>query len=872
MIAEKLALGYRNGTERLASALSGAKLDLNPHQVEAAAFALDSLRRGGCLLADEVGLGKTIEAGLALSQLAAEGKPKGLVICPATLRIQWQRELAEKFELDASIVDGSSSFDRVNPFDRPGPVICSFQFAASRAEWLARINWDVVVIDEAHHLRNAHRATHKTARALKAGIRHCPKILLTATPLQNSVLEIFGLASFLDERLLGPEQAFRSRYEIGGGDDDALRELKDRISEVAFRTLRRQVREYVRFTKRRSLVEDFAWSEEEQELYERVSDYLRRADTAGIPAERRTLLTLVYRKLLASSSYAIAPTLRQLAERLKHQLRSPRQEGSEDWGLVREEIPQHWMDSEDWKNAPTGQAKLPDLQSEIRELERYAQLAEGIKVNAKGEALKHALDRIFTVARAHQWPEKAVIFTESKRTQEYLFRLLSEDGYQDRISLLSGNSGSASQRSAVVDAFREKTQILLSTEAGAEGLNLQFCNLVVNFDLPWNPQRIEQRIGRCHRYGQQRDVLVINFLNRRNAADARLLEILEQKLHLFDGLFGASDEILGALGEGVDFEKRVLEIYQSCRSPEEINAAFDALRADLEHLIAQRMREAQSLLLDRFDGEVRRRLRVVDAATRTALARYCEEGRALVRSVLGEDSQPGRVPIQQAIEKVRAKSCAELCYLRIDAAYLPNGLLPLVGSDGWWLAYRLETSGLAPEAKLIHLVLVRDQNHFRPLSDSEGEQFLGLPATEEKHRRPDGVSLSAAHEIALTAIRERAFKNAERASAAELDQSRERLDRYTEDCLGEMRQAVAHLQAEWEEARKSLLKLDDPGERDRQRTKAIQKEHDYRQKLAALRREEESRYGQKDQWIAELGQKAKVSQSCSLIAAAYFWI
>jgi len=138
---------------------------------------------------------------------------------------------------------------------------------------------------------------------------------------------------------------------------------------------------------------------------------------------------------------------------------------------------------------------------------------------------------------------------------------------------------SPEERRALVEDFRNNAQVLICTEAGAEGLNLQFCNLVVNYDLPWNPQRVEQRIGRCHRYGQQRDVLVINFLNRQNAADARLFELLEKKLNLFDGVFGASDEILGALESGVDFERRVLDIYQSCRHPDEINAAFDKLPA-----------------------------------------------------------------------------------------------------------------------------------------------------------------------------------------------------------------------------------------------------------------------------------------------------
>src|SRR4030066_1554599 len=141
-------------------------------------------------------------------------------------------------------------------------------------------------------------------------------------------------------------------------------------------------------------------------------------------------------------------------------------------------------------------------------------------------------------------------------------------------------------REALIHEFRNHTKILIATEAGAEGINLQFCNIVINYDLPWNPQRVEQRIGRCHRYGQKYEVIVANFLNTKNRADRRLLELLQTKLNLFDGLFGSSDEILGALESGIDFEKRILEIYQSCKTPEEIDTAFDELQGSMKDSIS----------------------------------------------------------------------------------------------------------------------------------------------------------------------------------------------------------------------------------------------------------------------------------------------
>ena len=372
LLAEELALS-QSGAARVANALTTATVDLNPHQIEAAAFAMEAITRGGGILADEVGLGKTIEAGIVIAQLAAEGRGRILVLCPAPLRAQWQGELLEKFGLPAICVDGDFGRSiRGNLFEQNGPVIASIQFGANRAPELARIGWDLVVIDEAHRLRNAWRPNLKTGKALRAALEGKPKLLLTATPLQNDLMELYGLLGFLDESVLGPEHAFRTRY-LGCTDETAqtaLVELKSRIAPVVHRTLRRQVREYVKFTARRSMAEDFTPTPEEQDLYEKVSEYLRRAELLAIEPGRRTLLTLVYRKLLASSTYAIASTLRRLADGLEDRIK----------------------------------AAKANKQFELHELKIYARLAEAVKVNAKGEALCRALDRAFTVAAAYRWP------------------------------------------------------------------------------------------------------------------------------------------------------------------------------------------------------------------------------------------------------------------------------------------------------------------------------------------------------------------------------------------------------------------------------------------------------------------------------------
>ena len=388
LMAEELTGKVADGQARVMRAVAEAKVDLNPHQLEAAVFAMESLSRGGCMLADEVGLGKTIEAGIVLAQLASEGKQRLLVLAPATLRMQWQQELKEKFDLDSMIVDGRTVRATGNAFDQPvAVVIASHPFAAIRQELVSQINWDLVVIDEAHRLRNAHKPGNKMGKALKLALGKSPRLLLTATPLQNAMTELFGLMSLIDESILGPEEAFRAHFPIdpehGGLTDQGQKEIRARIAPVVQRTLRRQVREYVKYTNRRSVVEDFTPLPEEHALYEDVSEYLRRNECSAIEPGKRTLLTMVYRKLLASSTYAIAPTLRKLSETLEARLEATKL-GKQATALLfePEEAKQFSEEAEDWEEAPRkSKNELANMQREVWELKQFADRAEAIKVN-----------------------------------------------------------------------------------------------------------------------------------------------------------------------------------------------------------------------------------------------------------------------------------------------------------------------------------------------------------------------------------------------------------------------------------------------------------------------------------------------------------
>jgi ERCC4-related helicase len=632
-----------DSVEKLAGAVASAQVDLNPHQVDAALFAFNSPLSMGALLADEVGLGKTIEAGLVLSQKWAERKRCILIITPSNLRKQWFQELTEKFFLPCRILEAKSYNNAIKqgkfrPFEAPEIIISSYQFVKSKAADVHAMPWDLVVIDEAHRLRNVYKPANVIANTLKLALAGKRKLLLTATPLQNSLLELFGLVSFIDEHTFGDLKSFREQF-TNLNQDQVFQTLKTRLKPICHRTLRRQVTAYIPYTKRLPLVEEFTPAESEDRLYHLVSEYLQRDNLQALPASQRSLMTLVLRKLLASSTFAIAGALTTISNRLKAKLSKQVQTESLEVELDQDyealdETAEEWADDEPVELLTDSDRK--SLEQEIADLDSFAQLASSINHNAKGMALLKALGVAFAKAKGLGAEQKAIIFTESRRTQSYLLRLLADSPFtDDRSKMIYSQwlerhqgtdhitgSRSADMRSALVDYFREQGRIMIATEAGAEGINLQFCSLVVNYDLPWNPQRIEQRIGRCHRYGQKHDVVVVNFLNRKNAADKRVFELLAEKFQLFEGVFGASDEVLGAIESGVDFEKRIAAIYQRCRKQDEIQTAFDQLQLELSLEINESMTRTRQQLLENFDDEVREKLKVQDEASKAYLNRY----------------------------------------------------------------------------------------------------------------------------------------------------------------------------------------------------------------------------------------------------------
>ena len=978
--------GAGGSIENLTRSISNARVDLNPHQVDAALFALRSPLSKGSILADEVGLGKTIEAGIVLAQRWAERKRRILLILPATLRKQWQQELDEKFYLPSVVLDGAL-FNRMrkqgnaNPFMQNDKiVICSYHFVSAKADSVQGVPWDLVVVDEAHRLRNVFKPQSKMARKIADSIGPAHKLLLTATPLQNSLMELYGLVSVIDEHIFGDAASFRDQFVRAGSEAERNHGLRSRLNPVCIRTLRKQVVEYVSYTKRIPITQDFTPSDDEHHLYESVSEFLQRETLVSLPASQRHLITLVLRKLLASSTFAIAGTLQGLVVRLRamqHDLQQQQQnkpqpvtkdqalpdtvlndtdslENDSDSLLIDEsefeticELQDEWEPDEEpevvVEPQPVNEPAAPEataakststvereyidpklLGEELEEIIGFSKLASRITINAKGEALIPALETALRQADELGAERKAVIFTESRRTQNYLFDLLSQHGYDGQLVLMNGSnadplskqvyegwlkrhegqdciSGSkpVDIKAAIVEEFKDRASILIATEAAAEGVNLQFCSLVVNFDLPWNPQRIEQRIGRCHRYGQKHDVVVVNFLNRRNQADERVFELLSEKFTLFDGVFGASDQVLGALESGVDIERRIAAVYQACRTPEQIAAAFDELQSELDGQIQVRMEDTRQVLLENFDEEVAARLKVHRDKTLESLSERERWLLNLTRSELngeaafdkteprfqytGDTARPGyyhfdwrkaksngdtfyrqshplaTALIDRALQRQLTAATLTLNYA--DYGSVVSVLEPLIGKSGWLELSKLTITSLDTEEFLL-LCGVTDGGS---VLDAElCSKLLLIPGTATQAVDGSPPDLSANRDAEMT----KRVGEVEQRNMKHFDEEVLKLDHWSDDLKQGLEREIKELDKEIREARKVAALAASLAEKLEGQKRIKSLEHTRKERRKRLYEAQDEIDSRRDELIqqieVQLGQKQSVSRLFSI--------
>lgn len=873
LLAEDL-VRVRRPDEREQSAASQrqARIDPNPHQIDAVIFALRRLREGGCILADEVGLGKTIEAGLVIAQRRAEGAERILLIVPKSLIGQWQNELLQLFGIQA----------REDPtFLGPGVYVLGREFAGGErgaAPLAAAPPFDLVVIDEAHeifaglHKRYGRDGIYDEAsdeavmaHRVRGFLRDTPVLLLTATPIQNSLVELWGLVQYVEPTgtLLGDINTFRRVF--CDEDDRTLvpgqeHELQRRLALVLQRTLRRQAQEFLDrpFTQRRCRLYEYAMSPGERALYDDVTEYLLEPSLFAFSGRQRRLLLIGFHRRMASSIPALAASLENVASRLRRLAAGQRAdslvaamlrdlEDEEELGELSEEDP----------SPPSDRAGLPE---ELARVEELLARARSLPVDAKARSFKEAIRVILALGRDGRGSGKAVVFTESITTQEYLRTLLLDAGLEDEeITLFRGvnDHARASQalarwqeeegarlapgtrpgrdvavRLALVHEFRTRSKVLVCTEAGAKGLNLQFCDTVINYDLPWNPQRIEQRIGRCHRYGQQWDVTVVNFINRDNEGQSLTFEILSQKLDLFGKVLDASDTVLheprGEAPEiavsalAVELESDLRSIYSRSRTVEEITREIAALRdkvAERREAYEREYRRTSQMIVSRFDEEVRkvfRRLREelpaalvqLDRDVADLVAGYladsaiefrrAEEGPRFVFEITSEPGLPAELGsgkrfavgdtrglrdaealnlmhplVQAAIEEARRWPGGSVV-LRLPFG-APADLAALVGKAGVLEAVLVDYGGFEPVQRLIAAAVVEGA----PVDPSLAARISRLPAADG----PPGA-VPADPPWLEDALDEAVFldqQNVEQGEQAHFEKALGQLERYVED-------------------------------------------------------------------------------------------
>jgi len=515
-------LATHGGFDRLICLPLLREMDILEHQVRTAKTVLRRFR-GRALLCDEVGLGKTIEAGIILSELVTRGLVRSLlVLTPPSLVEQWQGEMRRKFSLDCTAYDDpafrAQGQDAWNRFDHVIVSIHTAKRQPHRSAISAR-KWDMVIVDEAHHLRNRNTQVWRFASELRKQY----VLLLTATPVQNNLEELFNLVTLLEPGLLSTAKQFQKRF-VDRRDKLVPRnvdELHDLLSEVMVRNRRSTVG--LSFTRRWARTESLSLRGGERELYDDVTRFVRRRLREGnrpVGLNRMVLTTL--QMALGSSSRAAAGTLRRLSEQSK-------------------------------------------LAAEDRnELAHLADRADGQVENAKTERLLKLLEG---------FREKMVVFTQFRGTHKMLHESLRQAGHE--VALFHGGL-SRMGKEAAIEQFRGPAQLLLATEAGSEGRNLQFAHAVCNFDLPWNPMKIEQRIGRLSRIGQTHDVHVFNLVAA-DTAEAAVLHLLEAKLSMFELVIGEIDMILGDLDDEREFEDIVVDLWAESDDTDDFSQRMEEL-------------------------------------------------------------------------------------------------------------------------------------------------------------------------------------------------------------------------------------------------------------------------------------------------------
>lgn len=885
-------------------------IDANPHQIEAVIFALEKLENGGCILADEVGLGKTIEAGLVMAQYRACRRFNILIIVPTSLAGQWNNELLERFQIPCKIITpndrrGLKEHEVPRLIQEDGVYIMGREFASrlEKERILRKKHWNLIVVDEAHEIfANIYQRFNQkdgkysersrksiTAANLYRLFKQTPLLMLTATPLQNNILEIWGLSSYilpeLDKNYLGQYNHFRELFiQNGAITSKKIPVLKARLSNFLIRNLRKDAQIFMKykFTDRNCKIFRFRMDDEEKALYNDISQYLERDNIYAYSvnglidlgnervAGLRNLLKMNYRRVLGSSFSALEDSLNGIVKRLKQMkigktvdLQSAAitdEAGNDEEDRLMTGV-ETYSEEMDYKKDKTelSDHDIKNIEYEIQEVEGFIKRAERILKTKKDDVLIKGLKKIFSDPD-DRFYQKAVIFTTFLPTQRHLKQLLEQNGFKDEIVLFSGASARSNEeketikeaiavwkkevgatlsepqkpignilaRTALVHYFKNHKKIFISTEAGAKGLNLQFCNLVINYDLPWNPQKIEQRIGRCHRYGQEKDVLVINCINADNEAEVRIYNILNEKFNVFRNVLGAGDDILGTSSEAIHFEKIVNDILNRCKTIKERLKQLKLFEKSLDkktrQLKNERLKRARRLLY-RLDPYVREKLTDINNKLPDSFSRYDEDMIHLLENYARTEGLPFKKVkqnkeqiffkldnkdyyigkrdddkirncqhvslkhplLEKIIKEIRALGDGlEACvYLDYSSSNGDKVLEPYVGWYGRWDFYNVGFSGVEEEEHLFDVIAVKSTEGIKLLNDVEIEKLKILAIISDPAVSPT---------IADSQIKDYVDEQVKEKYRIIQDTQQPRLDKRLENMEVELRDKKEHLE------------------------------------------------------------------------------
>jgi superfamily II DNA or RNA helicase len=514
------------------------KIKILPHQFKAAIKVLNQLG-GRAILADEVGLGKTIEAGIVMKELIARGKARTvLILTPASLASQWQEELWNKFG-ERFIKHDDPEFKGFSSHDK---LVSSIDTAKSPQHYPDIIGreWDLVIVDEAHYLKN--KKTQRYALADDITARHA--LMLTATPIQNNLMELYNLINLIKPGLLGTMQNFEEEY-IGDAQGRVLlhaQRLQRLLQQVLIRNRRQETG--IRFPDRRVETHRVQASAGEYELHRAVTEFIRKFRHAF----ESHLALMILEREVASSAPALAKTIGNMMEKVDN----------------------------------------PEVLAAMEELKHKA---DSVKRNAK-------VNLVIDVAT--QTNDKMIIFTQFRETQELLSRRLKQEGIEN---VKFHGQLTPGRRRKALEEFRDQARVLVCTDSGSEGLNLQFCHIIVNYDLPWNPMRIEQRIGRVHRIGQERDRVVILNLAVADTIEDYVLQVLYEKIKLFEVAIGEMDLIISDINESGGLEKRILDVILATEDDKDIKEGLEKVEREVRRSKeqAEGIKELDAAVFQQFD-------------------------------------------------------------------------------------------------------------------------------------------------------------------------------------------------------------------------------------------------------------------------------